>query len=67
MPDEKHEPQRPAQQHQPTQQQPAPKSGEQPARPTPQSSDEVMEIRKQAGSIGEVIEPVQRVRQERTN
>ena len=68
MPEEKHEPQRPAQQPQPTQQQPAPKSGEQPAtKPTPQSDDDLMKIRKAAGSIGEVIEPVQRVRQERTN
>jgi hypothetical protein len=34
---------------------------------TPQDADEVMAIRKQAGSIAEVIEPVIRTRLERTD
>jgi hypothetical protein len=32
-----------------------------------QSADEVMKIRKAAGSISEVVEPVQRTRPERTD
>lgn len=34
---------------------------------TPMSADDVMKMRKQAGSIAEVIEPVQRTRLERTD
>lgn len=35
--------------------------------PDQQSADEVMKVRKAAGSISEVIEPVQRTRPERTD
>jgi hypothetical protein len=39
------------------------------SQPAPQAAtdEEIMKIRKAAGAIAEVIEPVQRVRQERTN
>jgi hypothetical protein len=35
--------------------------------PDQQSADEVMKVRKAAGSISEVVEPVQRTRLERTD
>ena len=44
-----------------------PRAGQQGATPEQQSADEVMKIRKAAGSIAEVIEPVQRTRLERTD
>lgn len=35
--------------------------------PSQQAADEIMKVRKAAGSIAEVIEPVQRTRLERTD
>lgn len=65
MADEKHDPKHePGKAQQPPLAPPAKREGDQPG---PATEEDIQKIRRQTGAIAEVIEPVQRVRMERTD